>query len=313
MAKVSRREMLKALGVGAAGVTTFGLTRRSSVSAQTTPVVGALASVYQFQLGDWDMHVIKDAAFTPAATIFGSNQEEADVLELFDAAHVLQDDNTINALVDIMVAQTGDDVILFDTGFGPGGGALVPTLEALGITPADVTVVVSSHFHPDHINGLSNDDGLVYPNAQVFFSQPEYDFLQNAPEDVAGAALGKLQPALDNDQVAFYGDGDEILSGISAIHSPGHTPGQMNFMLESNGNRLLHLVDTVLNVYAHVPNPTWHSQFDADGEQAVETRINHMTLAANEGIPVFGYHFPFPGIGYVDSADEGFAFTHVAF
>ncbi|NJL95510.1 MAG: MBL fold metallo-hydrolase [Anaerolineae bacterium] len=133
-------------------------------------------------------------------------------------------EGTVTASVLSLVLVDGDRVAVFDTGNGVGAGKLVPTLEALGIGAAGVTQVVMSHWHPDHINGLSTDGVLTFPNAQVFFPQPEYDFLQNAPADVVGGAVAKLQPALDAEQVAFYNAEDEVVSGVQAIATHGHTP-----------------------------------------------------------------------------------------
>lgn len=311
---MTRRNFLKSLGLGALGLSVVHL-NGGLVRAQTSPAPQPLGGVFQFRLGDWDMMVIKDTNIAPSALVFAANQPEEDALDYFRERNVLNEDGTINALVDILVARNGDETIVFDTGFGADGpgGQLVATLEALGIAPADVTRVVSTHFHPDHISGLSSEGALTFPNAQVFFSQAEFNFLEAAPEEVAGGALSKLQPALDADAVSFYQDEGEVAPGVMAMAAFGHTPGHSAMMLESNGARLLNMVDTTLNLYAHVPNPTWHSQFDADPEMAVETRTRIMGMAADENIPVFGYHFPFPGIGYLDRDGEGFRFTPVAF
>jgi len=158
---------------------------------------------------------------------------------------------------------------------------------------------------------LSEDGVLTFPNAAVMFPQGEFDFMESVP-DVAGGALAKLQPALDAEQVTFYGDGD-TMGDLTAMAAPGHTPGQMNFMLDSGGSQLIHLVDSTLNVYAATAHPDWHAQFDADGDMASETRIRMLTMAAEEGIMVFGYHFPFPGIGYIVMDGDVFRFNPAAF
>lgn len=311
---ISRRNLLKGMGAGALGLGVFGL-GNTVARAQVTPNPGVLGAVYNFRLGDWEMTVIKDANNAPPATVLASNQPEEEVLEYFTNLNALNEDNTVTMLIDILVARIGDEIAVFDAGFGAGGpgGALVETLAAIGINAEDVTRVISSHWHPDHITGLSTEGVLTFPNATVHFSQPEFDFMQAAPADVVGGAVAALQPALDAEQVVFYNDEEELLGGIMAMAAPGHTPGQMNFMLDSNGSRLLHLVDTSVNVYAQVPNPTWHLGFDADPELAVETRTRLMGIAADEGIPVMGYHFPFPGIGYLERNGEGFRFLPAAF
>lgn len=307
--KLSRRDMLKGLGLGALSVGTFGLPVASTM-AQTTAAPGSLGAVFNFKIGEWDATIIKDGNGQTNANILAVNQEEGTAEAYYESLGLLNDGGTFTNLFDILVLRTGEQTILFDTGFGPEAGALVPTLEqALGVTTADVTHVIITHWHPDHINGLSNDDGLVYPNAEVLFPEPEMDFLTNtAPENMAAGPLGKLQPAMDADQVTMYSDGTEVITGLTAMHTPGHTPGHMAWMLENGGDRLINTVDSIFNPIVSVPNPNWHLGFDADGAQAEETRRNLLAMIADEKMSVFGYHFPFPGIGTIVRQGEGFNF-----
>ncbi len=307
---LSRRNLLKLMGTSAvsAGV----LSASGGLVLAQPDSMGSFNAIYRFTLGDWEMMVIKDVGFALDATIFGANQPADDVIAFFDNIGILNDDNSLNALVDILVARNGDNVIVFDTGMGAAnGGALVDSLAVAGISAEDVSMVVNSHWHPDHTNGLSNEGVLTFPNAMVMFPQAEFEFMESLP-DVTGAALAKLQPALDAEQIEFYNDGDAI-GDLTALATPGHTPGHMGFVIDSGGSQLIHLVDSVLNVYAHTTNPGWHAQFDADGDLATETRIRVLGMAADEGIPVFGYHFPFPGLGHVVRDGDGFRFYPVAF
>ncbi len=312
---ISRRSLLKGAGVGALSLGLFGLQGRpasaAAAAAQEDPMAASpVLGVYNFQLGDWTMSVIKDANIAPDATVFGANQDPETVYALFRDAQLLNDDNTVPVLVDILVARSADQVILFDAGLGAGGpgGRLASSLSVLGLSTDDVTHIVNTHWHFDHITGISNEGVLTYPNAAVLVSQPEYDFLQAAPDELSADPLSRLQPAMDADQLSFYGDEDEVVSGVMAMAAYGHTPGHMAMMLESNGERLLNMVDSTLNVFATLPNPTWESAFDADGPTAVETRLRILGMAADEKIKVFGYHFPFPGVGYIDRDGEGFRF-----
>ena len=307
---LSRRNFIKAMGTGAVGASMLSV-GNGLVVAQDD-MMGSFNAIYNFTLGDWDMMVVKDVGFAFDATIFGSNQPEEDVLGFFENIGILSDDNTINGLVDILVARNGDNVVIFDTGQGvANGGALISSLASVGINAEDVTTVVNSHWHPDHTNGLSEEGVLTFPNATVMFPQAEFDFMESLP-DVTGGAMAKLQPALDAEQVQFYTDGASM-GDVTAMATPGHTPGHMAFMIDSGGDQLIHLVDSVLNVYSSTANPGWHARFDADGDLATETRINLMGMAADEGIRVFGYHFPFPGLGHIVRDGDAFRFYPVAF
>lgn len=303
---ISRRNLLKGMGVSALGASVLSV--GSGLIVAQDDMMGSFNAIYNFTLGDWEMMVIKDVSFSLDATIFGANQSAEDVLAFHEGLGILKEDNTLNALVDILVARNGENVIIFDAGQGVGnGGALVSSLASVGINAEDVTMIVSSHWHPDHTNGLSQDGTLTFPNAAIMFPQGDFDFMESVP-DVAGGAMAKLQPALDAEQVTFYGDGDSM-GDLTAMAAPGHTPGHMNFMLDSGGSQLIHLVDSMVNVYTGTMHPDWHVQFDADGDLASETRIRMMTMAAEERIMVFGYHFPFPGLGYI--VVDGSAFRYI--
>lgn len=269
-------------------------------------------AIYKFNVGEWDMMVIKDFGFVLDAAIFGANQSPEETLAYFDNIGVLNADNSVSTLNDILVARKDDMLIVFDTGMGAAnGGALVESLASVNIAVEDVTHVIISHWHPDHIDGLSQEGVLTFPNASVMFPQGEYDFMQSFAEMTAGA-MAKLQPAIDANQVTFYGEG-ELIRGISAIHTPGHTPGHMSFAIESNGKKLINMVDSVMNVYTHPAHPDWYIAFDADGELAATTRANLMTMIAEEKALAFGYHFPFPGLGRMTAEDDAFRFHPVAF
>jgi glyoxylase-like metal-dependent hydrolase (beta-lactamase superfamily II) len=211
-----------------------------------------------------------------------------------------------------MLVNAGDNLILLDTGRGANGGAVLASLVTLGLTPEDINTVVISHMHGDHIGGLTTEGAANFPNAQVFFPQPEWDFLQeNSDNENLQATLGAL--AVVDEQLSLYADGDEVVSGIQAIATPGHTPGHMSFIIESNGDQLLHLVDSVLNNVTAVQRPDWHVRFDSIPELAVETRQMILGRAADEQLQVAGYHFSFPGLGFIVPAEENWRFVPGAF
>ena len=269
-------------------------------------------AIYKFNIGEWDMMVIKDLRFTLDAAIFGANLSAEAIQNHFTDLGVLNGDNSVNMLNDILVARRAGMTILFDTGMGAAqGGVLLESLASVGIQAADVTHVIMSHWHPDHIDGLSQNDVLTFPQALVLFPQADYDFMQSLPDLTAGS-MAKLQPAIDADQVQFYGEG-ELLNGITALHTPGHTPGHMSFAITSNGSKLINMVDSVMNMYTHPEHPDWHVEFDADAALATKTRVKLMTMIAEEKALAFGYHFPFPGLGHMVKDADAFRFYPVAF
>lgn len=300
---ISRRNLLKGAGVSALGLGLLNLPN-AGIKAQVASTNADVAAYYRFALGDAEMIVINDRTAQLPTAIFGANQEEGAAQEFLETRMNVSEDGTVPNNFLNLVMVTGDTVAIFDTGNGIGVGKLVPTLEALGIGADGVTNVLMSHWHGDHVNGLSNEGEIVFPNAQVHFPQVELDFLNNAPEDLAGGALGKLQPIMDADMLTTFGDGDELVPGVTAMATPGHTPGHTSWMIESAGSQMVHIVDAMVNMFTGMENPNWSVQFDADGAQATETRINLLTMIAEERIPFMGYHFSFPGVGYAVSQGE---------
>lgn len=222
-----------------------------------------------------------------------------------------------------LALQTGDTTVLFDAGFGdqqdlaPDSGRLIPSLKPLGIAPESVTDVVISHFHVDRV-GVSSDGVLNFPNAQVHFPQVEWDLLDgpatgNETVDAfAALAKAKLEPALSRDRLRLYGDEDELVSGVQALFTPGHSPGHHSFMLASGGERLCATVDVAVHPLLTVERPEWLFGFDQLPGQTVTTRRQVLGRAADEQLQVFSGHFPFPGLGYVVRDGEGFRYLSQA-
>lgn len=317
--QLSRRTLLKGLGAGALGVAAGGLP--SLMLAQEAAAPEALA-YYRFKLGAFDMAVISDATLGLPATVFGPNAPEGAVAEFIDQYKLANAQGAISGIVQILVARAGSDTVIFDTGLGlgnPNGSRLIPTLAALGIAPGDVTKVAVSHLHGDHVNGLTGPDGAaLFPNAQVYFPQPEYDFMQGTASDSPAAgmvqgAAAKIQYALDSGQIVFYNDDDEIASGVRAMAAHGHTPGHMAFHIESEGERLVNIVDAAVQSQLGPRRPDWYVAFDSIPDMAVETRKGLFTLSSDEGVRLFGYHFPFPGLGYTVREGDAWAWVPSAF
>ncbi len=310
---ISRRGFLRGLGIGALsiGATSWGGVHR--VFAQTSPSSATITALSRFNVGDFEITALQDAVFPFDPSIFGANAPEGGIAEVLTANNLPTD--SVNTTVTVLLVNTGSELILLDTGNGAAnGGRLLATLELMGITPDAINAVVISHFHPDHIGGMTTDGAPTFPSAAYYFPQAEWDFMQSAPTDspaadTIAATAAALQPIIDNDQLSYYAAEGEIIPGIQAVPAPGHSPGHSALLIVSGESQLLNLVDSALNAVVSLTRPDWFAGFDAIPEQAVETRVALLTRAAEEGLQIFGYHFPFPGVGYVIAEDEGFRFT----
>jgi glyoxylase-like metal-dependent hydrolase (beta-lactamase superfamily II) len=309
---LSRRSLLKGMGAAAALAVGggFGLAPRRAAAQDT---LGSPSAFYRFMFGDLEMTIIQDGAIQFPPTNFGANALEADLIGALEANNYPTGPQMVT--IDVTLVRNGDTLALFDSGIGNSFGVparLLPTLAAVGVAPEDITNVIITHFHSDHLAGIVNENGLTFPNAAVHFPQLEYEFLQSAAgnENVDGA-LAQLQPAVDADQLELYASDQEVLPGIVGIAAPGHSPGHHALLVTAGGQSYLNIADTAVHPLISLYNPSWHFVFDADGAQAAETRRAILQWAVDEDLLLFGYHFPFPGIGVIDTAGDGYHFFPV--
>jgi glyoxylase-like metal-dependent hydrolase (beta-lactamase superfamily II) len=251
--------------------------------------------------------------------IFGQDQPAEAVQELA-RANFLPPDRMENSYTPVLV-DTGEAVILFDTGNVPGrqptAALLVDQLRAAGYGPDQVDVVVLTHMHGDHIGGLMRDGQPTFPNARYVTGQVEYDFwaaderLSGATEQGATLFRANMMPLAE--KTTFLADEGEVVPGIRAVAAFGHSPGHMAYHIESDGQRLLLWADTANHYVMSVQRPDWHVRFDMDKEAAVATRRRILDMAAADRLLVSGYHMPFPALGFIEPSGESFRWVPVSY
>jgi glyoxylase-like metal-dependent hydrolase (beta-lactamase superfamily II) len=214
---------------------------------------------------------------------------------------------------------------LFDTGFADNGpattGRMRANMEAAGYKLEDITDVVISHYHGDHINGLRAKDGsLVFPKAKVHVPAPEHAFwMDDARMNAAApAARGAFQNArrvfgtLPAEQLVRFEPGTEIAPGITANAAFGHTPGMCIFNVKSDGQSFNYVADVTNIPSLFARNPDWAVVFDMDPNAARVTRRRVFDAMVKEQAFTGGFHFPFPAFGKMEAAGNGYQFKPIA-
>jgi glyoxylase-like metal-dependent hydrolase (beta-lactamase superfamily II) len=308
---VSRRSLF-GIGAGLGASAMLG----SSALAKAPKLGTEPGYFYRFDLGNAEVTVVSDGPLPlgpPKGTFVGVPDEE---VKKMLADNFLPTDNVVLEQ-NSPIVNTGDKLILFDTGlgtlklFGPTTGRQQKSMKEAGIKPEDIDAVVFSHAHPDHIGGVVDESGKVlFPNAQYYIAQSDLDFWTDEGKtggpmkDFVLHARKNLMPV--RDRIVIFKDGQEFLPGVQAIAAPGHTVGHTIFMITSNGKSLAFLGDLSHHPVLLLEKPRMQFSYDTDPKQAAETRVKLLDMIATNKIPVMAYHYAWPGIGHIAKTAEGF-------
>lgn len=207
----------------------------------------------------------------------------------------------ITLSVNELLVRTGHRLILIDTGLGPQQhGALLGSLKLASVSPGDVTDVLITHPHPDHLGGLLDAQGhLAFPNATIRMTNAAWAWMQR---NVAPAMVGAVAP-----RVQTFEPGASIAPGILSVSLPGHTPGHVGYEILSGHSRLMDIGDVAHSSIVSLARPQWAIQFDNDRALGRQTRGKTLAALARAHEWVFAPHFPFPGVGHIVAEGRGYA------
>jgi glyoxylase-like metal-dependent hydrolase (beta-lactamase superfamily II) len=232
-------------------------------------------------------------------SIFAVGIDPKVVADLLTKAQAPSDKITLG--VDALLMVTPHRVVLLDTGLGPKvGGVLPQSLALAGVSPSQVTDILITHSHPDHIGGLVKGDGtLAFPKAAIRMSRPEWTFLQAHGDPKLVATIeGKVEP---------FDPGAEVVPGVRSVNLPGHTPGHSGYEITSGKDRLIDIGDTAHSAIISLARPDWTIRYDGDSVQGRATRKAELDALATSHERVFAPHFPYPGVGYIVKAGDGYS------
>ncbi len=273
-----------------------------------------------FTLGSMEITTLSDGFLTQPPDFMFAPMPQAELAAFLESRGMSREAN-LTPPCNVTLVRHEDRLILFDAGSGMGFldtvGELPDALDALGVDPGDITHVVFTHGHADHLWGVLDDfDEPFFYNAQHMMGRAEYDYWANpatietiAEDRVPMAAGAKRRLDLVGDQFAFFEDGAEILPGVIARATFGHSPGHMSFALADGGAAAMVVGDAIINDHTAFAHPDWPIGADSDREMAATVRQGLLDQLATDRMTLIGFHLPGPGIGHVERFEGAYRFT----
>jgi glyoxylase-like metal-dependent hydrolase (beta-lactamase superfamily II) len=319
MTEFTRRSVLSA----AAAAAVLGSVPIGAPARAAAPPSGRQApGFYRYKVGSHEITVVTDGAATyPLPDNFVVNATKDEVGAALASAFL--DREKITVPYSPIVVNTGAKLVVVDTGTGEASyerskgatGQFQANLAAAGIDRKAVDTVVISHFHPDHVNGLlMADNSPAFPNAEILVPRVEWAFWMDDGE-MSRAPKGRMEELFKNNRRVFdalgrkvtpYEWNTELAPGITAVGTPGHSPGHTSFVVASGSDRVY-----VQSDVTHVPalfarHPGWHAFYDQDPNMAEATRRKVYDMIVAEKLLLQGFHYPFPGLAHLEKDGDGY-------
>ncbi|WP_096787542.1 MBL fold metallo-hydrolase [Rhodobacter sp. CZR27] len=295
------------------------LTRRTFLAAAAAGLAmpQRLWSAMRLESGTFRLDTLSDGHLVlPSSFLFGGLPEEE--LRPILARHAISGPSQ-QVPCNVTLLRDGTHTVLFDVGSGPDfmptAGRLSEALSALEVAPEDVTHVVFTHGHPDHLWGLLDEfDEPVFSGAQHMMGRAEFDYwtdpdtastIGEARQSFAAGAKRRLEAMAD--RIALFEDGAAVLPGVTARLTAGHTPGHMAFVIDAPDPVML-AGDAIGNAHVGFERPDWPVPSDQDPELGARTRAGLLDQITADRMVLIGFHLPEGGIGRTERHAGGYRF-----
>lgn len=311
--------LASALAVGAVtagGLATVGVAHAAAPMAKTSA-----PGFYRMMLGDFEVTALSDGTVDLPVDKLLTNTTPAKVKSaLAKSLLTVPLETSVNGYL----INTGTKLVLIDTGaaklFGPTLGNLLANLKASGYQPEQVDEVYITHLHPDHVGGLMDGEKMAFPNATVRADKHDADFwlsqanLDKAPADAKGffqGAMASLNPYVKANRFSPFDGATDLVPGVKAIATRGHTAGHATYVVESKGQKLVLWGDLIHVAAVQFDAPAVTIQFDSDSKVAAGERRRAFSDAVKGGYLVGASHIAFPGLGRVKANGKNYAWVPV--
>lgn len=317
MTMLSRRAVMGGAAAIAATITSLPVRATAPQNGKQAP------GFYRYKVGSIEITVVNDGVSRmPITEGFVENASKGEVNAALAAAFLEKD--FYAGPYNPIVINTGSKLAVVDTGTGEAAyaaskglnGRLLVNLAAAGIDANAIDAVIISHYHGDHINGLLKADGsLAFPNAEILVPALEHKFWMDdgersrakKPRVVAGFA--NVRRVMVSDvlkRLRTYEWGKEVISGVNAIATPGHTPGHTSHVVASGVNTVYVQADVTHAPFLFARHPEWHFMLDVEPVEAEATRRKVYDMLVADRMLVQGFHYPFPSVGHVEKSGTGY-------
>jgi len=316
MNKALQGALLAAALAGLAGAFAAAPAAQAAAPAVKTPAPG----FYRLMVGDFEVTPINDGTVDLPMDQLLHQKAEATRATLEKNYLKLPLETSDNAYL----INTGSKLVLIDTGagvlFGPTLGKFVNNLRAAGYQPEQIDEIYITHMHGDHVGGLVSNGQRTFPNAVVRAGKADADFWLNkanmdkAPADKKGffqGAMTALNPYVQAGKFKAIESDGELVPGVTALATHGHTPGHTTYVVESRGQKLIVMGDLIHAAAVQFDNPQVTIGFDSDEKAAYAARKKVFDDAAKNGTLVAGAHLQFPGVGHIAVQGKGYRWIPV--
>jgi glyoxylase-like metal-dependent hydrolase (beta-lactamase superfamily II) len=322
MAHLTRRTVVTA--AAAMSAVAIAPVAATSPARAAAPPAGAQApGWYRYKVGSFEVTVVTDGVNRfklPDDLVKNAKKEEVNAA--LAAAYMEQD--VFVGPYNPIVVNTGQKLVVIDTGTGEAAytaskgasGQFLTNLAAAGIDAHAIDTVIISHFHGDHVNGLLRaDNSLAFPNAEILVPAGELKFWTDDGE-MSRAPKGRMETLFKNNRRVFagevmkrlrtYDDGKEVVSGITAVATHGHSAAHNSHIVASGSSKVYVQADVTHVPFLFARNPGWHAFYDQDPVMAEATRRKVYDMLVAEKMLVQGFHYPFPSLAYVEKSGSGY-------